>query len=143
MLTTVEKVLVLKGIDLFSQTPGEDLGRVAQIAEEISYGAGKRVFEEGEIGDALYLIVKGRVKVHKGDVELAVLGEKTCFGEMAILDNEPRSASVTAIDHCVMLRIEHDDFYDILADKIEIARGIFKVLTKRIRDANQKLQQKK
>ena len=138
MLTTIEKVLVLKSINLFSKIPREDLSKVALIADEVSFPAEARIIEEGELGDSMYLIVKGKVRIHKKTQLLATLGEKECFGEMAILDNEPRSASVTAVDEVVCLRIDHDDFYDILADKIEIARGIFKVLTHRLREANQR-----
>ena len=141
MLTTVEKVLVLKSIDLFSQLPGEDLAKIALITEEIFHEAGHPIFEEGDIGDSLYLIVHGEVRVHSQGRTLVVLKDKDCFGEMAILDHEPRSAGVSALSDVSLLRISHDDFYDILADKIEIARGIFKVLSMRLRDMNVRLQQ--
>src|SRR5574341_389137 len=98
MLTTVDKVLFLKGVSIFSEIPGEVLSRIAQIAEEIGVERGTRIFDEGEPGDSLYLIVNGKVRVHKGPREVAVLGEGECFGEMAILDNEPRSASITALE---------------------------------------------
>ena len=133
MLTTVEKVLFLKSVGIFSQIPGEDLAQIAQIAEEISFKKGFTIFEEGDPGDSLYLIIRGKVKIHKGGQEISVLGEKECFGEMAILDNELRSASVTTMEMVLALKIGHDDFYEILSDKIEIAKGIFKVLTKRLR----------
>ena len=96
MLSTVEKVLFLKSVDLFSQIPGEDLAEVALIAREESCEPGEEVFSEGEDGDALYLVLSGKVRVHRGDRLLAVLGERECFGEMAILDAAPRSATVTA-----------------------------------------------
>ncbi len=135
MLTTVEKVLFLKGVSIFSEIPGEVLSQIAQIAEEVGVDRGTRVFEEGEPGDSLYLIVRGSVRVHKGEREVAVLGKGECFGEMAILDNEPRSASITALEDVQLLRIWSDDFYEMLADRVEIARGIFKVLTRRLRQA--------
>ena len=135
MLTTVEKVLFLKGVSIFSEIPGEVLAQIAQIAEEVSVDRETRVFEEGEPGDSLYLIVRGSVRVHKGEREVAVLGKGECFGEMAILDNEPRSASITALEDVQLLRIWSDDFYEMLADRVEIARGIFKVLTRRLRQA--------
>lgn len=135
MLTIVDKVLFLKGVSIFSEIPGEVLSQIAQIAEEVGVDKGARIFEEGEPGDSLYLIVNGRVKVHKGPREVAVLGEGECFGEMAILDNEPRSASITALEDALLLRIWSDNFYEMLADRVEIARGIFKVLTKRLRSA--------
>jgi len=135
MLTTIEKVLFLKGVSIFKEIPGEVLSQIAQIAEEVQIEKGSRIFDEGEPGDSLYLIVRGGVRVHKGAREVAVLREGECFGEMAILDNEPRSASITALEDVQLLRIWSDDFYEMLADRVEIARGIFKVLSRRLRQA--------
>ena len=96
MITTVEKVLFLKSIDLFRALPGEELAQIAEIAEEQPFAFGDQVFTEGEPGDALYLVVEGTVKVHQGGKQLAQLGPRDVFGEMAVLDSEPRSATVTA-----------------------------------------------
>lgn len=135
MLSTVEKVLFLKSIDLFSQIPGEDLAQVALIATEEERETGEEIFAEGEAGDALYLVLEGKVRVHRESRLIAELGERECFGEMAILDASPRSATVTAVDAVSLLRISREDFQDIMAEKPEIAMGIIKVLTRRLRDA--------
>lgn len=135
MLSTVEKVLFLKSVDLFSQIPGEDLAQVALIATEESREQGEEIFAEGEDGDALYLVLDGRVRVHSHERQIAELGERECFGEMAILDASPRSASVTAITESHLLKISREDFQDILGEKPEIAMGIIKVLTGRLRSA--------
>ena len=89
MLSTVEKVLFLKSIDLFSQIPGEDLAAIALISSEESRDQSDEIFAEGESGDALYLVIDGKVRVHKSDRVIAELGERECFGEMAILDAAP------------------------------------------------------
>lgn len=133
MLTTVEKVLFLKSIDLFARIPGEDLAQISEITEEVGFGDGETIFEEGEIGDALFLIIEGRAEVHRGTKKIAELGERECFGEMAILDGAPRSAAVTAETELVCLKIEREDFYDILGEKPEIAQRIIKVLSGRLR----------
>jgi CRP/FNR family transcriptional regulator, cyclic AMP receptor protein len=133
MISTVEKVLFLKSIDLFSQIPGEDLVRVAQIAEEVDFEPKEAVMTEGEIGDSMYLIVAGRVQVFKGARLIVELGERECVGEMAILDSEPRSATVRASTQVAALKIEREDFYDLMTEKQEIAQGIIKVLTRRLR----------
>lgn len=133
MISTVEKVLFLKSIDLFSQIPGEDLARVAQIAEEIDFEPRDTVITEGEIGDSMYLIVDGRVEVFKGQRLVVELGERECVGEMAILDSEPRSATVKTQTAVRALKIEREDFYDLMNEKMEIAQGIIKVLTRRLR----------
>jgi CRP-like cAMP-binding protein len=133
LIGTVEKVLFLKTIDLFHHIPAEDLVRVAQITEEVRFDAGEVVMTEGELGDSLYLIVAGRVRVEKGGKRVTELGERECVGEMAILDSEPRSATVSAEEPVVALKIEREDFSDLLREKGEIAQGIIKVLTRRLR----------
>ncbi len=125
---------MLKSIDLFSQIPGEDLVRVAQIAEELEFEPQDPIMTEGEIGDSMYLIVDGEVAVLKGNRLVVKLGEGECVGEMAILDSEPRSASVLAETPVRALKIEREDFYDLLTEKLEIAQGIIKVLSRRLRD---------
>jgi CRP/FNR family transcriptional regulator, cyclic AMP receptor protein len=135
LLSTVEKVLFLKSIDLFSQIPGEDLAQVALIATEESREQGEEIFGEGEAGDALYLVLDGKVRVHRGDRQIAELGERECFGEMAILDASPRSATVTAVTDTNLLKISREDFQEIMAEKPEIALGIIKVLSHRLRSA--------
>ena len=134
LISTVEKVLFLKSIDLFSQIPGEDLARVAQIAEELDFEGGEQIMTEGEMGDSMYLIVDGLVQVFKGPRMVVELGERECVGERASLDSEPRSATVRARDAVRTLRIEREDFYELMNEKAEIARGIIKVLTRRLRN---------
>ncbi|HKD42570.1 MAG TPA: cyclic nucleotide-binding domain-containing protein [Myxococcaceae bacterium] len=136
MLSTLEKVLFLKSIDLFSQIPGEDLARVALIAVEEPRESGEIIFSEGEPGDALYLVLDGRVRVHHQEKMVAELGERECFGEMALLDSAPRSATVTTVNDTNLLKIARDEFHEILTDKPEIALGIIKALSRRLRTAS-------
>jgi CRP-like cAMP-binding protein len=138
MISTVEKVLFLKSIDLFRALPSEELAQIAEIAEEQPLAKGDQVFGEGEPGDALYLIVEGEVKAHKGDKELARMGVRDVFGEISVLDSEPRSAAITAVEDAVLLKIGRDDFRDILAERPEIAMGVMKVLTRRLRETSKK-----
>jgi len=135
MITTVEKVLFLKSIDLFSQIPGEDLAQVALISTEETREQGEEIFAEGEAGDALYMVLEGKVRVHKLDRVIAELAERECFGEMAILDAAPRSATVTAVSDTNLLKISREDFEEIMSEKPEIALGIIRVLSRRLRDA--------
>lgn len=135
MLSTVEKVLFLKTIELFSQIPGDDLAQVALIATEETREDGEDIFTEGDVGDALYLVVAGRVRVHRGEREVVELGERECFGEMAILDAAPRSATVTALVESQLLKISREDFQEIMTEKPQIGMGIIKVLSRRLREA--------
>jgi len=138
MITTVEKVLFLKSIDLFRGLAGEELATIAEIAEEQPFAAGEPVLAEGELGDALYLVVEGAVRVHRGEKQLAQLGVRDVFGEMAMLDPEPRSASVTVVKDAVLLKIGRDDFRDVLQERPEIGMGIIQVLSRRLRGSGRR-----
>jgi CRP/FNR family transcriptional regulator, cyclic AMP receptor protein len=133
MITAVEKVLFLKSVDLFRGLRGEELATVAEIAEEQPLAAGEAVFAEGEPGDALYLVIEGAVRVHKGGRQLALLAVRDVFGEMAVLDAEPRNASATVVKDAVLLKIGRDDFRDILQERPEIGIGVLQVLSRRLR----------
>ncbi len=136
IIGTVEKVLFLKSIDLFSQIPGEDLSQIALITDEVHFESGDEIFQQGEGGQTLFFIIEGKVRIHAAGVaeDLDVVRERAVFGEMALLDSEPRSASATAVSDVICLKIERDDFNEILAEKAEIAQGIIKVLTRRLRN---------
>ncbi|MFN0062400.1 MAG: Crp/Fnr family transcriptional regulator [Myxococcaceae bacterium] len=138
MLSTVERVLFLKSVELFSQIPGEDLAQLALIATEETRERDEEVVHEGDPGDALYLVLEGSVRVHRGGRTIAEIHERECFGEMSLLDSEPRSATVTALNDVSLLKIQRDDFQEMMAEKPEIASGVIKVLSRRLREANQR-----
>ena len=81
----------------------------------------------------MYVIVHGRVRLHKDEQEILVAAEKEAFGTWALFDTEPRLMTATAIEDVHLLRIEQEDFYDLLADHIEITQSIFKALVQRIK----------
>jgi CRP/FNR family transcriptional regulator, cyclic AMP receptor protein len=87
------------------------------------------------VGESIFIVVEGRVQVTKGDKPVAVLSEREVFGEMALLDPAPRSATVKALTDVTLLTIRREDFADIMADRHEIARGVIQVLTRRLRAA--------
>jgi len=140
MLLTIEKVIILKEVEIFAQIPEEVLIDLASIMEEEHIPKGDQFITQGEMGTHMYLIAEGKVDVHVGDKHLIYLSEKQIVGEMALLDSEERSASVTAVQDTLLLRLDQDIFYDLMTDRIEVARGIIKVLNKRVRDLNERLQ---
>ena len=133
MISTVEKVLFLRAAELFEALPGEDLARVALLADEERRGAGEEIFREGDVADALYLVASGRVQVIRAAAVVAELGEGEVFGEMALLDPAPRSATVRAATDVVLLRIRREDFQDLLSEELEVARAVIRVLARRLR----------
>jgi CRP-like cAMP-binding protein len=133
MPTTMEKVLILKTISIFSRVPADLLVPLARLAEPVVVAAGDEIVRQGELGDSLYAIIRGRVKVVADGREVAVLGPRDCFGEMAILDHEPRSATVAALEETELFEIAQEDFYEILHERSEIAEEVIRMLTGRLR----------
>jgi CRP-like cAMP-binding protein len=133
MLTTVEKLIALKSVDFFDRTSDQVLAELATILIEVNVPAGSAVFARDDMGDSMYIIVDGRVRVHDGDQEIATLGEGNFFGEMALLDTVARSASVSAIEETRLLQIDQEPFYVLLEDHSEVGRRIMQLLTRRLR----------
>ncbi|NJN84718.1 MAG: cyclic nucleotide-binding domain-containing protein [Caldilineaceae bacterium] len=133
MLLTIEKVAILKSINIFAETPDYVLASVATIAEELDVLPSETFIHEGEYGDCMYIIVDGEVKVHSGERAILTLGPGKSVGELAVLDPEPRSASVTALEATHLFRIARDAFDEVMADRPEIARGVIQALCQRLR----------
>lgn len=139
MLTTIEKVIFLKDVDLFAETPDELLAEIAGLLTEVERPAGVSVFDKGDAGDSLYIIVSGEVRIHDGDYTLNTLGESEVFGEMALLDPEPRMAAATAEMDTLLLRLEQAPFYELMDTRSEVARGVIRVLSRRLRQRVQEV----
>jgi len=92
MLLTVEKVMILKSVNIFAEIPDAVLAEVASIIEEVDIKKGELVFRKDDFGRSMYIIVDGKTRVHVGSKTIDVLGPRDVFGEMAALDPEPRSA---------------------------------------------------
>ncbi len=140
LYATVEKILFLKSASVFERVSGEDLAALARVADVETYGPGQAVFHEGEMGDALYVIVRGKIRIESGGERLAELGPGEAFGEMAVLDEVPRSATASAADETEVLRIGSEEFYEILHEQVEIAEGVIRMLTRRLREADAAIQ---
>ncbi len=137
-LLLVEKVLILKSLSIFKDTPEHILADLAPLMEEVEFEQNAVIFHEGEIGDCMYIIHAGSVNIHKGNKTLAVLKEKEVFGELALLDAELRSASATANSDCLLFRVEQEPFYELIENRTEVARGFIKILCQRLRAQNEK-----
>ena len=141
-LILIEKVLILKSLDLFKETPENILADLAPLMKEIEYEQGTVIFKEGETGDCMYIIRQGSVKVHKEEITLAILHEKEVFGELSLLDADTRSASATADSDCILFKIDQEPFYELMDERPEVAKGFIKILCQRLRFMNEKTRQK-
>lgn len=139
MLTSVDRLLFVRGVPIFKELRDDFLVRLASVMDELSFPPNHTIFTEGQEGRSLYIVVSGTVKVHIGDRELAKLSQGACFGEMSLFDAEPRSASVTTLDRCDCLMLTQQQLYDAIDETPGIAVNIIRLLSRRTRELNQKL----
>ncbi len=132
-------VSVLKQVEIFRNIPLEvvkELGKKMLIS---NLDADESIIKQGDKGSSMYVILKGQVKVHDKEYSIANLPEGSFFGEFSLLDDEPRSLSVTTIDPSIIGNILQVDFYSIINKYPEITRDIIKVMLKRLRNQNQQI----
>lgn len=134
-MITIQKVLLLRRVDLFSDMTTRQLGHVANVTQEQSQPAGSMIFSEGDAGDALFLIVSGNVEVLRADKRLKVLRDADYFGELAVLTGEARNASVRALTDCLLLRLERSDFHQVLAGNYDAVLVVIRNICKRLQQS--------
>jgi hypothetical protein len=140
MVSVVERVLLLKSSQFFSGVPESLLAGIAASLEERPVASGAVIVAEGAIEQAMYVIARGRVAVRHGALELASLEAGEVFGELALLDPAPRSATVTAVADSLLLRLDGPVFQDLLADHGEMALAIIRELVQRLRATTARVQ---
>ncbi|MBW2456736.1 MAG: cyclic nucleotide-binding domain-containing protein [Deltaproteobacteria bacterium] len=130
----LDRVLELKAIPLFSKLTGQELLPLGDIATRITMKQDQPIFEQGAEGRKLYAVLAGEVEVLRDDESIARLGVGQCFGELSLLDDKPRSATVTARRAGELLCVARAGFRDVLDLHPALATGIIELLTKRLRD---------
>lgn len=139
-ISDFERVIVLKNTRLFADTPENILSTIAPIMKEVTFQEGETIFEKGEIGNCMFVIYSGTIAIYDRKERLAQFERGDVFGELALLDTEPRSASAVAASDVVLFRVDHEDFYDLMEERAEVLRNMMRILCQRIRLQNEKLQ---
>lgn len=134
MLLTIEKMIILKSINLFSEVSQNDLLSLATHVKEIEYTKGEKIIQQGDLGTSMYIIVNGEVDVIVDENKAVTLGEKEVFGELAALDPEPRSATIIANSDVLLFKIESSVIYDLITIYQNVAKAIIGILCQRIRE---------
>jgi len=140
----MERLLALKQVPLFSHLSLEQLEAVQQITHEVEYMANETIVKEGDPGGELYLLIEGRVRIYKDygtlkERSLSTVSAVSYFGEMAAIDDEPRSATVVSAVRSRMLCLEGESLKDLIRQMPEISFEIMRVLTARVREAESRL----
>ncbi|MDX1579352.1 MAG: cyclic nucleotide-binding domain-containing protein [Gemmatimonadota bacterium] len=129
----IERVFILKRTDAFRDLSTDVLERLAPHLVDVELERGDRLFEKGEIGTSMFIVVDGQVRIHHGERTLASLGPGSVLGEFSVLSSEERSASATADTEARLLRLDQDVLYELMALTPAVSRGLIEVLLDRLR----------
>lgn len=133
MLSIVERVIFLQNVDVFAEIPSEQLSYLAAIAEERTFTAGEDIYKLNDPSTALYVVLDGKVRLHRDGRDIAVAETSAPFGTWALFDDKPRVTGATAEEDTRTLCIYRDDFLDLLSDHSRITEGVLKTLVTRLR----------
>jgi CRP/FNR family cyclic AMP-dependent transcriptional regulator len=142
--TPVVSTLLLRNVPLFSLLSGVQLLLLTQVLLRKPYPKDSTIIAAGDPSDALYIVISGRLKVMMSDkggreVILAILNQGDFFGEMGLIDQAPRSATVVAMESCELLSITRADFMKVLQKNSDLALNVMRGLVKRLREADRKI----
>ncbi len=134
----------IKNVNLFSALEYNEIAEISRITTLKHYPKGYMVFQEGDEGDALYIIINGRIKVSLYDDEgreyiLDIIGKDGFFGELSIIDDLPRSANIITIEDSEFLVIKKIDLLKLFMENPAIAISVLKTLSKRLRAADERI----
>ncbi len=124
----------LSGVPFFSEVDKTSLLQLCKDAKKESFEKKDCIIQKDEVGDGMYVILEGKVKVHDQNHVYGTLNPTDCFGEYALIDEEPRSASVTALEDTSLLKIKPKTFVDLISSDRGFTKGVLSVLIKRHRE---------
>ncbi|NJL11078.1 MAG: cyclic nucleotide-binding domain-containing protein [Calothrix sp. SM1_7_51] len=139
MLASFDRLLFVRRVPIFKELRDDFIVRLANAMDELSFPANHRIFKQGDEGRSLYIVVSGTVKIHIGDKQLAVFPQGESFGEMSVFDAQTRSATATTLEACECLELTQEQLYDAIEETPEIAVNIIRILSRRIRELNDKI----
>jgi CRP-like cAMP-binding protein len=135
VLTQDEKMRLLRSVGLFADASDASLTAVAERAGDDEFQPGRRLITQGQLGNGLFVIVDGSVRVVRDGEEVAVFGPGEVVGELGVIDQMPRAASVVAIEPTRALALSSWDFLDAVERDPKLALGVMRVLAARLRGA--------
>jgi len=133
MEPTVEKVLLLESIDLFSEMTSEQLALIAEQAGEKQIAKGAVVYSEGDVPDAAYIVVRGRVVLQRANEDIISVGPGAAFGAWALVDDSPRPYSAKATEGTKVLRLRRDGFSELMSEHFDLADALLRGMARRLR----------
>jgi CRP-like cAMP-binding protein len=138
-LSRQEKLAWLAQVPLFRSCPPEIVARIADATGELAFEAGQAIVQQGQVGNGLYIVVSGEVRIVAGSDELARLGPGEFFGELSVIDQQPRSASALADGPTACLALASWDLVALLEQDPGLAMNLLRELAVRLRQADAQL----
>ncbi len=132
----IDRIAILKDVIIFSESDDKILKRLSSFLTDVFIVQNEAVFHKGDKLNAMYIIAKGKVKVHDGDHVFTEFTDRDFFGEYSLIDYSARSATVTAIKDTHLLRLDQEDFHKIIEDNPDVSKAVLKSLIKRLRKNN-------
>jgi CRP-like cAMP-binding protein len=132
-----EKAAALTRVPLFAGISDESMARLAEVAGEVDFPAGQFIVRQGQVGSGLYVILSGSIRVVRGSTEIARLGVGEFFGELSVVDQQPRMASVEAIEDTRCLALASWDLLRLLQDDHALSLNLIRGLSGRLRAAGE------
>jgi len=133
MLTLVERVLILKNADLLHEVGPRHLLRLAEVAHELELSTGDTVYREQDPADAMYMVVRGRMRLSAESRPLSEVGPGEAFGTWALVDDSERGQRADCVEDALVLVLHRDEFYDVAAGDLELLREVVRALARRLR----------
>ncbi|MEO7117710.1 MAG: cyclic nucleotide-binding domain-containing protein [Candidatus Limnocylindrales bacterium] len=127
------RVAMLKRVPLFGGCDTRDLERIAALAEEVDFPAGKQIIGEGTFGQEFFVIVDGEIEVEREGKHLRTMGPGEFLGEISLVDHRPRSASATVTQPSRLLVLGHREFHSLISTHPAIALKVMAALAQRVR----------
>src|SRR5687767_1525957 len=125
-MTIIERVLLLQNIELFNEVTTEQLSFIAAIGREMEVAAGTVLYRENDPADGLYVVISGLIAAKRDGEVIDQIGPNGSFGIWAFFDDQPRLTSANAVESSLLLFVSREDFYDVLADHVDIIQNIMK-----------------
>ncbi len=132
-LSTLDRAIKLQKVELFSELETELLALLGSIAEQVSVEPGDTIVEQGSALEALNVVLGGSIQMSRDGKALFSVGEGDTIGNWALFDRQPSVVTATAMEPSWLLKIDREEFYDLLADHSEMTRELFFALFKRVR----------
>jgi CRP/FNR family cyclic AMP-dependent transcriptional regulator len=138
MFLAIEKIVILKNIELFSNLTDSQLIQITSVMEEEEISEGVQFVTKGDNADCIYIIINGEVKLHEDGNIFQILQDNECFGIIGSIDGGPRWASATAVEDTLLFKLNRNDLLDIMEENYDISLAIINVLCGKIRQLTTK-----